>query len=132
MSKIYNMYPKGPTMEPWVLQWSPKVPTNAKKNIKNSPKFNKDIRRCPKVEKTNEKYHIDTDNQAKNQPTKETQRNTKKLTIEQTHTQERRTANTNPNSRGRVLAEGDVDPAAGSPKEPFRLQVEAPERSEHS
>ena len=25
------------------------------------------------------------------------------------------------NSRGRVLAEGDVDPAAGSPKEPFRL-----------
>ena len=25
------------------------------------------------------------------------------------------------NSRGRVLAEGDVDPAAGSPKEPFGL-----------
>ena len=28
------------------------------------------------------------------------------------------------NSRGRVLAEDDVDPAAGSPKEPFRLSVE--------
>ena len=28
------------------------------------------------------------------------------------------------NSRGRVLGEGDVDPAAGSRKEPFRLSVE--------
>ena len=29
-------------------------------------------------------------------------------------------------SRGRVLAEGDVDPAAGSRDEPTRLHVEAP------
>ena len=31
-----------------------------------------------------------------------------------------------PTSRGRVLAEGDVDPAAGSRDEPTRLHVEAP------
>jgi len=29
-------------------------------------------------------------------------------------------------TRGRVLAEGDVDPAAGSRDEPTRLHVEAP------
>ena len=29
-------------------------------------------------------------------------------------------------SRGRVLAEGDVDPAAGSRDEPTRLHVEGP------
>ena len=29
-------------------------------------------------------------------------------------------------TRGRVLAEGDVDPAAGSRDEPTRLQVESP------
>ena len=29
-------------------------------------------------------------------------------------------------SRGRVLAEGDVDPAAGSRNEPTRLHVESP------
>ena len=29
-------------------------------------------------------------------------------------------------ARGRVLAEGDVDPAAGSRDEPTRLQVEGP------
>ena len=33
------------------------------------------------------------------------------------------------NSRGRVLDEGDVDPAAGSPKEPFRLYVGLPRRT---
>ena len=31
-----------------------------------------------------------------------------------------------PTARGRVLAEGDVDPAAGSRDEPTRLPVEAP------
>ena len=31
-----------------------------------------------------------------------------------------------PTARGRVLAEGDVDPAAGSRDEPTRLQVESP------
>ena len=33
-----------------------------------------------------------------------------------------------PHSRGRVLGEGDVDLAAGSPKEPFKLQVENSKR----
>ena len=32
-----------------------------------------------------------------------------------------RTANTDTNSHGRMLAEGDVDLATGSPKEPCRL-----------
>ena len=36
------------------------------------------------------------------------------------------------NSRGRLVGEGDVHPAAGSPKERFRLYGEALERSEHS
>ena len=31
-----------------------------------------------------------------------------------------------PTARGRVLAEGDVDPAAGSRDEPTRLHVEVP------
>ena len=31
-----------------------------------------------------------------------------------------------PTARGRVLAEGDVDPAAGSRDEPTRLHVEDP------
>ena len=50
------MYPKGPKMEPQMLQWSPKVPTNAKKTTIAHPKCNKDIRRCPKVPKKTNKH----------------------------------------------------------------------------
>ena len=111
------MYSKKFEMEPQVPHWSPKVPTNAK-HTKNSPKLQKKhTRRWPKQPNKEEKPYTH------NQPIKERKRDTKKQTIEQTHTHahELRTANTNSNSRGRVLAEGDVDPAAGSPKEPFRL-----------
>jgi hypothetical protein len=112
------MYSKGFEMEPQVPHWSPKVPTNAK-HTKNSPKLQKNTPEGGPRSQTKKKNHIPTTNQ----PIKERKRDTKKQTIEQTHTHahELRTANTNSNSRGRVLAEGDVDPAAGSPKEPFRL-----------
>ena len=67
--------------------------------------------------------HIDTNSQ----PTKEMKRDVNQQTTKHIHTYKNkhlndqttkvqlRVANTNTNSRGRVL------PAAGSPKEPFRL-----------
>ena len=96
-----------------------KVPTNAKQTQKTHPNSRKNTPEGAPRSQTKKKNHMTTNSQ----PTKESKRDTKKQAIEQTHThaQEPRTANTNSNSRGRVLAEGDVDPAAGSPKEPFRL-----------
>ena len=97
-----------------------KVPTNAKHTHKKLTQIAKrHTRRCPKEPNKEEKPY--DHKQPTNQPKKErgTQRN--KQSNKHTHAQELRTANTNTNSRGRVLAEGDVDPAAGSPKEPFRL-----------
>ena len=88
----------GTTMEPQGLH-----------KLKSSPKLqNKTYQKVPLRGQTKKKNHIPTNNQ----PTKETKRDTNKQTIEQTHThaQELPTANTNTNSRGRVLAEGDVDP----------------------
>ena len=110
------------TMEPQSLH-------KCKTHIKNSPNLQKKhTRKVPQVAKQRRKtIYPQTTNQQKKQRGK--QRN--KRTNKHTHAQELRTANTDTNSRGRVLAEGDVDPAAGSPKEPFRLQGEAPERSEH-
>ena len=117
--------PRVPKRSPGCYNGAPRCHIGAarshkcKTHRKDPPKLQKThTRSYPKVP-TKKKNHIPTNTQ----PTKETKRDTKKQTIEQTHTHahELRTANTNSNSRGRVLAEGDVDPAAGSPKEPFRL-----------
>ena len=94
-------------------------------------------RKCRKTHKHTQTIHPN------NQPTKETKRDANQQTTKQTnkhpHTHLHKhpdnktsrifllqTANTNTNCRGRVLAEGDVDPAAGSRDEPTRLPVEVP------
>ena len=96
-------------MQPRVLHWSPKDPTNATTKNKKLTKLKQTHQQVTQGAKKTKK-HIDTNSQPSN-------RDTKKQTIEQTHKQELRTANTNTNSRGRVLAEGDVDPAALSSRE---------------
>ena len=110
---------QGATMEPQGATLEPQGPTNAKHTEKAHPNCKKHThQKLPQGAKQRRKtIYPQTPNQPKKQ--RGTQRN--KQSNKHTHAQELRTANTNTNSRGRVLAEGDVDPAAGSPKEPFRL-----------
>ena len=124
----HQNYRKSTTCTPRVPQWSPgcyngdQGPHKCKQKHKKITQIaTKTSEGAPRSKKTTKATILTQTTKQKNQPTKETKRNTKKQTIEQTHTQELRTANTNTNYRGRVLAEGEVDPAAGSPKEPFRL-----------
>ena len=115
--------PRDSKWSPWCHIGAPRCPKMQNTHKKLTQIAKKHTRRCPKVPNKEEKpyTHKQPTNQPTNRPKQQrgTQRN--KQSNKHTHAQELRTAHTNTNSRGRVLAEGDVDPAAGSPKEPFRL-----------
>ena len=109
-------YKKSATWTPRDSKWSPWCHIGAPR----SPKMQNTHKKLTQIaKKTHQKVPRGAKQRRKtiypqptNQSKKERKRDTKKQTIEQTHTHahELRTANTNSNSRGRVLAEGDVDP----------------------
>ena len=114
--------PRDSKWSPWCHIGAPRSPKMQNTHKKLTQIAKKTHQKVPRGAKQRRKtIYPQTTNQPTNQPKQQrgTQRN--KQSNKHTHAQELRTANTNTNSRGRVLAEGDVDPAAGSPKEPFRL-----------
>ena len=140
-------------MEAKVPQWSPKVTQSEKKDTTRPPKVQLRHQNVPQDAK--KQAHIDTNNQPTNQQNKQREKQINKQPHKHTtqankpsnkqarkhhtkHTKHKPTISLKSRlgliasnfkektSRGRVLAEGDVDPAAGSRHEPFKAVGRSP------
>ena len=99
--------PRVPKRSPGCYNGAPRSPQMQNTHKMLTQLAKKSYQKVPQVTKQRRKTIYP---QTTNQPKKQKGKQRNKQSNKHTHAQELRTANTNTNSRGRVLAEGDVDP----------------------